>query len=189
MSLTSFRSDPARIKKEMEMSTYSGRYFLNTPGQGNSMPYLEDCHIRLQYYGANIDQEHFLDIENDIRGTSRKLTKDGTQYQYNKHFQPNMSSMYPTQAPLTNESRASDPAWVVRDLDIGYYRWEQPWLNPQAFTEKRFEHNVNTKQQAKMILLSPGLQPSTTRTILMPNVHTLTCMVESCLPGSSEISN
>ena len=34
MSFTRFHDDPYRIKKQLEETTYTGRYMLNTPGQG-----------------------------------------------------------------------------------------------------------------------------------------------------------
>jgi hypothetical protein len=41
------------------------------------------------------------------------------------------------------ESRASHPAWMVRDREQA--RWEQPWLNPQAPIEKDFYDNIQTR--------------------------------------------
>ena len=48
MSFTRFHDDPARIKYGLEISTYSGRYSLDTPGPGVNLPYLEDTQIRMQ---------------------------------------------------------------------------------------------------------------------------------------------
>lgn len=156
MSLTSFRSDPARVKKEMEISTYSGQYFLNTPGPGvHNMPFIEDVHVRLQSWGANYcGANQFLDVENDLRGASRKLTKDGSHHMKNKYrqysqYSQQQSNHYRKMEPFVKESRMSHPAWMLRDWDNQYTRWEQPWLNPQAHTHIPFEHNVYSKQQAR----------------------------------------
>jgi hypothetical protein len=184
MSWTRFRNDPARLTKEMEISTYSGRYFLNTPGQGDHMPYLEDCHIRLQQYGANIDQTHFLDINNELRGITQKLTRD--QIKHTKLLSTcmsrSMSNPYPTISPFTKESRSSDPAWVLRDKDMEYLRWEQPWLSPQTYLELPFEHSISTQQQAKQFKNS--IPNSSTQTLISPNVNTLSSIVDAWLPSS-----
>jgi hypothetical protein len=54
MAFTSFRNDPSRISKEMQISSYSARYFLDTPGQGIDLPFIEDPNIRMQRWGANL---------------------------------------------------------------------------------------------------------------------------------------
>ena len=54
MAFTRFRDDPHRIQKQLEESTYVGRYTLNTPGQGMDLPFNEDPHIRLQKWGAKL---------------------------------------------------------------------------------------------------------------------------------------
>ena len=48
MSFTRFYDDEARVKKQIEESSFIGRYMLNTPGPGSQAPFLEDSHIRLQ---------------------------------------------------------------------------------------------------------------------------------------------
>ena len=50
MSFTRFHDDPARIKKQIQDSSFSGRYMLNVPGQGTDLPFVEDPHIRLQHW-------------------------------------------------------------------------------------------------------------------------------------------
>ena len=54
MSFTRFHDDPNRIKKQIDESSFAGRYMLNTPGQGMNLPFSEDPQIRLQKWGANL---------------------------------------------------------------------------------------------------------------------------------------
>jgi len=115
------------------------------------MPFIEDVHVRLQAWGANYDSDNFLDIENDLRGTSRKLKSDGSHHQL-KYRSSAAANSYPVMEPFVKESRISQPAWMLRDQDAEYSRWEQPWLDPQAHTEKSFESEVNTRRQARDML-------------------------------------
>ena len=150
--LTSFQSDDARVRKQLEMLTYSGQYALNVPGPGIQMPFLENVHCRLQKWGANYDANKALDIDNELRGITRKYTRDGTQYKVNHRIQPRHGNvMYRSKEPFTKESRASDPAYEFRDQDAKYDRFEQLWIDPQArgHWEKDFKCNVNSKQEAR----------------------------------------
>ena len=75
MSFTRFHDDPARIKYGLQISTYSGRYALDTPGPGINLPYLEDCQVRMQRWGANL-MTNPINIESDLRGLTRPLNRD-----------------------------------------------------------------------------------------------------------------
>jgi hypothetical protein len=44
---------------------------------------------------------------------------------------------------ITDESRATLPAWTFRDVEMN--RWETPLLNPLDQLEKPFHHNLNTR--------------------------------------------
>ena len=81
MAFTRFSSDKDVIQKKLCESTFSGIYHLNTPGNGLNVPYIDDTHIRLQKWGANLHERSF-NVENELRGATRKLSSD---YQvYNK---------------------------------------------------------------------------------------------------------
>ncbi|NBR16243.1 MAG: hypothetical protein EBU01_16935, partial [Crocinitomicaceae bacterium] len=41
--------------------------------------------------------------------------------------------------PMVDESRASHPAWMYRDLE--QTRWEVPFVNPLINVEKKFHDN------------------------------------------------
>jgi hypothetical protein len=75
MAFTRFHDDPLRIQKQVDESTFSGRYMLNTPGQGIHMPFQGDAQLRLQRWGANITT-NIIPLESDFRGLSRPLCRD-----------------------------------------------------------------------------------------------------------------
>lgn len=145
MAFTRFHDDPARIQKQLDESTFSGRYMLNTPGQGIHMPFQADAQLRLQAWGANITS-NIIPLESDFRGLTRKLTRDHPDLNdYNKNKETVQPLVYGEANPFIEESRASHPAWMYRDLEQP--RWEMPWLNPQAtiHIEKQFPNNIQTR--------------------------------------------
>lgn len=145
MSLTSFNNDPARIQKQLEQSTNTGRYQLNTPGNGINMPFQSDPQLRLQKWGANL-RTNTIDIENDLRGVTRSINRDLLQVNDYKTAAPQTNVMlYPSSNPFIEESRASHPAWMYRDLE--HPRWENPFINPQSksATEQAFQWNIQTR--------------------------------------------
>lgn len=143
MSFTRFHDDPARIKYGLEISTYSGRYSLDTPGPGLNLPYLEDTQIRMQKWGANL-MTNPINIENDLRGLSRQLNRDHADLNNYKNTAAQTSkNSYEKVQPFVDESRASHPAWSYRDLEQNH--WEVPFLNPLANIEKKFYNNIHTR--------------------------------------------
>ena len=113
MAFTRFKYDPARVNKYLEESTTVGKYHLNTPGNGLDNPYIDDTHIILQKWGANLQSNSLL-VENELRNLNRPLSRDLNKYQ------PVNTQMY--QYPVKNfdidESRASLPAWIFRGNDV-----------------------------------------------------------------------
>jgi hypothetical protein len=137
MSFTRFHDDPARIRKQLHESSFSGRYFLNTPGQGVDLPFQEDPQIRLQGWGANM-RTNAIHLESDLRGLTRPLNRDlADSNLYTKHSvssvvdSPMPGLGYRNAAPFVEESRASHPAWMYRDLEQP--RWENPLLHHSSF--------------------------------------------------------
>ena len=126
MAFTRFKDDPARVNKYLEETTSVGKYHLNTPGNGLNMPFVEDPHIRLQKWGANL-YSNGTDIENELRCSTRKLSSD---YQvYNKKLVPGLQKYYNNSTFYIDESRASCPAWLFRDKT--QYRPQILDKNPQ----------------------------------------------------------
>ena len=143
MAFTRFHDDPARIQKQIDESSFVGRYMLNTPGQGIDLPYIEDPQIRLQRWGANI-MTNAINLESDLFGLSRPLNRDVVDQNDYKSFSAlsNQKSFNNLQ-PFVDETRASHPAWTYRDLE--QTRWETPILNPLANLEKKFQDNIQTR--------------------------------------------
>jgi hypothetical protein len=145
MAFTRFHDDPVRIQKQIDESTFSGRYMLNRPGPGINMPFQADAQLRLQSWGANITT-NIIPLESDFRGLGRRLCRDHPEL--NNHLL-NKETVQPLQYgeanPFIEESRASHPAWMYRDLEQP--RWEMPWMNPQApvHTEVQFPNNIQTR--------------------------------------------
>ena len=111
MSFTRFHDDPYRIQKQLEESTHTGRYQLDTPGQGINLPFMEDPHIRLQKWGSNL-RTNTTAIESDLRGLTRKLNNDLT-----KMWDPRVPS---SNSPYS-ESYYNSLAVVLQRRD-----WENP---------------------------------------------------------------
>ncbi len=147
MAFTRFHDDPERIKKQLEQSTYNERYFLNMPGPGDNLPFMEDPYIRLEKWGANLHQNQ-IDINSDLRGMTRKLNRDYLDINSHKlNAVGSIQNIYSSAEPFVEETRASHPAWLLRGIEIP--RWETPILNPQANLEKPFQHNVHSRIEQK----------------------------------------
>ena len=74
-----------------------------------------------------------------------------------------MRHTYPTiNNAITDESRATMPAWQVRDLEQN--NWNYLLDNPQAHTEMTFINNIDSRNLEKdnniPIQLQPGLYGS-----------------------------
>lgn len=143
MSFTRFHDDPNRMRKQVDESSFPGKYALNTPGPGDKMPFMEDPQMRIQKWGANL-MTNTVNIESDLRGMTRKLNRDVLNLNdYKKSEVEGKLVSYPVAESFVDESRATHPAWMFRDLEQP--RWEQPFLNPQANLEKGFHDNIQTR--------------------------------------------
>ena len=140
MAFTRFHDDPYRIQKQIDQSSFVGRYQLDRPGCGTDLPFLEDPQMRLEHWGANM-HHNAIHLENDLRGLTRPLNRDTIHYKSTAvHTSP---YKYNDAKPFIEESRASHPAWMYKDLE--QTRWETPFLNPLANCEIGFQTNVNTR--------------------------------------------
>lgn len=145
MAFTRFHDDPHRIKKQLAESSFPGRYQLDRPGPGLDLPFFEDPQIRLQEWGANLRTDS-INLESDLRGLTRPLNRDlldFNDYTSSKNAAITFRGSYRNLAPFIEESRATHPAWMYKDLEQP--RWEAPWLNPQNGLEKPFHENIQTR--------------------------------------------
>lgn len=144
MAFTRFKYDEARSKKELQQSTDPGRWVMNVPGNGETPYYIEDPHIRIQNWGANM-RTNSINLESDLLGVNRKLNRDNTIKDSYVNFVPNSDRIeYPTTKKLsTEQSRTILPAWTARDLE--QVNWYYPPLNPQENVCFPFLNNVNTR--------------------------------------------
>ena len=114
MSATRFNNDTIRLQKRVQESVGLIDYQLNAPGPGLSMPFMEDPQMRLQRWGANL-RDNTANLESDLLGINRKLTKKTVLYAANTPATATQN--YGSQSAFIDETRASNPAWTLRDLE------------------------------------------------------------------------
>lgn len=142
--LSSFNNDPARLQKRLDESVYPGLRQLNTPGPGTQLPFLEDPHIRLQQWGANCMMDT-VNLESDLKGMTRNAFR-GDVMEYSRHRVPPQQVIYPVVQPFVSETRATQPAWQFRELDVANRHWGYPILNPQSVGIFRpFQNEIQTR--------------------------------------------
>ena len=144
MAFTRFHDDEARIEKQLQESTGLGRYMLNVPGNNGDKPcFMEDPFIRMQKWGANL-MTNTVNLESDLLGLTRKMNHDSlTENNYTSKAVSTQKKSYPNCTPSTDQSRATMPAWMFRDLE--QVNWSILPLNPQENTCFPFENNVSTR--------------------------------------------
>ena len=75
MACSRYNNDYNRIEKRNAISTFAGRYALDVHGPGENMCFNADPHIRISKWGANF-HNNMMDINSDLRGLTRPLTRD-----------------------------------------------------------------------------------------------------------------
>lgn len=143
MSFTRFHDDPCRIEKQLQESTGPGRYRLNVPGNGDKPCFMEDPFIRLQQWGANLMTSP-IDLDSDLKGLTRTLNRDCMPA--NGHVEQSTKShrvQYPSCQPMTEQPRATNPAWTARDLE--QVDWYTLPLDPQENVCIPFANNLSTR--------------------------------------------
>lgn len=137
---TRFHDDERRMRKAVQQSSYTGDYYLSTPGQGMSLPFVADPAVRLTHWGGNLLQDS-VDIESVLRCQTQPLTHDVVM--------PPSPALVPLLSVVEDastrceDSRATHPAWMYRSVEHAV--WESPFLNPQAHLEKPFHTNLQTR--------------------------------------------
>jgi len=141
--LTNIRESIGRRNKEAEISTYQGRYYLDTPGNGTHLPYFTDSHMRIQKSSGVIGQSGTVDWESELRGITRPLAK-GDIYDYRASKLPIIARIHEHSEIISDESRSTLPAWTFRELEQD--RWEKPFLNPIDKAIIPFDINMNIRR-------------------------------------------
>ena len=140
MAFTRFHDDPDRISRKLAESTQVGIYHLNTPGNGMTNPYIEDIHVRLQKWGANLQTNGF-EVSQALR--PQTLSRDALPYK-----KPETSSnSYGTSSFQVDETRTSLPAWTFREKPQAQYAFLP--VNPQANLFFKFDNNCPTRMLEK----------------------------------------
>ncbi len=152
MACSRFFDDEARQIKRNMIDTVGARYVHDTPGPGINLPYIADPHMRLQRSGANTFCENMMDLNSDLRGLTRPLTRDiPSLNEYKKYaVKPQRLIKNPDVVDyITDETRASNPAWQLREGEVN--RWLCPLLNPvdTAYLNKPFYSDLNTRMLEK----------------------------------------
>jgi len=143
MAFTRFKDDPARVMKYLEETTSIGKYHLNTPGNGLNNPYIDDTHIILQKWGANLQSNSLL-VENELRNLNRPLSRDANAYKR----VDSRAHQFPVKQFNIDESRASLPAWLFRDNDNKNTRLNIPLKKENVNTgigTMPFQNNLQTR--------------------------------------------
>jgi len=146
MAFTRAYDDKERINQYLDQDVNMNKYMLNVPGNGTKPYYIEDPHIRLQKFGANLSQ-NVTNVNSALKGIDRQLDRDCiTKRDANEELLNNNYSeiSFPTNAEIiTNESRTVMPAWQLRDLEQN--NSNHLYHNPQAHTELQFENNISSR--------------------------------------------
>lgn len=139
MAHTRFHDDECRIEKQLEESTYLGRYMINKPGTGSNPCYMEDPHIRLQEWGANL-RTNTINLESNLIGLKGPASKNCEEK--NNSIKTNLIE-YPSCKSFVEQSRATNPPWTVLDLEQNNFDF--PLFDPQAHTCLPFYNNLSSR--------------------------------------------
>ena len=143
MSFTRFHDDPNRIEKQAQESTDPGRYMLNVPGNGSKPSFIDDPYIRMEKWGAN-RRTNFVNLESDLKGLTRMQNRDCLDTNnYKDHSTTSKEVKYPIHPSITEQPRATHPAWTVRDLE--QVNWQILHLDPREKACIPFNTNISTR--------------------------------------------
>lgn len=144
MAFTRFHDDPCRIVKQNQQMTDPGRWTLNVPGNGDKPCYMMDPQIIPQKWAGNL-WTNSIDVQSSLLGIDRQLTRDCLGSYKSPFTDVNTQPIqYPVCEALTTEqSRVTNPAWTVRDLE--QVDWYYLPVNPQDNVFIPFQNNLSTR--------------------------------------------
>jgi hypothetical protein len=140
--------DPLRIMTQVKQSTDPCCYYLNQPGVGAKPYFIEDPHVIIQTWGANL-HENKVGIESELMGLNQSTIRDIGK------LAPltNKPISYPTYLnEVTVEPRTIQPAWTLRGALIPSRAAILP-LNPQDTAIIPFHQNISTRILEKNSML------------------------------------
>ena len=143
MAFTRNMYDDKATTEMLREQTHTNRYMLDVPGPGNNLPFMEDPFIRMQKWGGNL-MSNAVSVEGDLFGLTRNLNKDLIKdNNYNTHTVKTKTVDYPTVNPITDQSRATHPAWTYREIEPS--NWNILLKNPQSNVFMKFDNNIDTR--------------------------------------------
>jgi hypothetical protein len=129
---TRFKDSPEVVKTDLNDMTFSGRYHLNTPGQGTDLPFVNDPTIRLQKWGANLQHNSF-EVNDELRGCTRNLNRDHIeQNMYKKNNITQHSEFDVNYTKFTTFTRHDDQALLFKTKSTINQRTHILHENPQS---------------------------------------------------------
>ena len=167
MASTRFRDDIARKEDQLRQSIGPCDYMINAPGNGTAPSYMEDPHIRLQKLGANL-ANNSVTIEGSLKGLRQSgrdcLGKD----EYTRSEPAAETSSFPSNTALTTDQpRATNPAWELRDQPTTQHG-DPTFFDPQSNIFQPFRTNVSTRILEKDYYTQPKIQQPLTTQYLLP---------------------
>ncbi len=143
MAFTRNMYDDKPTTEMLREQTHTNRYMLDVPGPGNNLPFMEDPFIRMQKWGGNL-MTNIVSVEGDLFGLTRNLNKDSIKdNNYANHMVKTKSVSYPVVNPITDQSRATHPAWTYREIEPS--NWNILLKNPQSNVFMKFDNNIDTR--------------------------------------------
>ena len=159
MSFTRGHDDTARIRCALAATASAYDYMTDVPGTGHTPPYVNDPHIRMQKWGANL-RSGCSDIESGLRTLGLPLTRDCTNNL--KSFAQGLPLSYESSGQWTDETRATHPAWKYRGLDG--CRSDYLFVDPQRNAEASRWVSTSSRDEARQAFEGRSLCGSPVRT-------------------------
>ena len=145
MSFTRAYDDTCRVAERLADMNAQGQYNIDVPGNGPKPYYMEDPAIRLQRWGANL-RTNCVNLESTLLGLGTPLGAGCSSK--SDSLAESEGIGYPTCSAWSDETRATHPAWMYRDLEQVQYQWL--YNDPQKNAESKWKIGQNTREAARL---------------------------------------
>ena len=152
MSFTRKFDDEETVKTKLHQLSAPSCYILQPPGPGVRPHFVEDPHIRLQKWGANL-RSNCCNLSANMRGLGIPLTRDCTDKL--KTTVSGQQIAYPTASAWTDETRATHPVWWYRTVTRS--RNDYLPIDPQFNAESRRWVSRSTRDEARTSFEKDGV--------------------------------